>query len=137
MRTAICEYTLLVLGLLIFALGFAHSLAGWPPLEKALTTAGIDPQISGALQVGWLFGSGSMHAFGILVVLSFFSLRKGIASARQVPIIVGLLYLIFGASASLFRHFNAHFAIFMALGVLLLFAALAWMPRLRSPGNVA
>jgi hypothetical protein len=81
LRTMV-EFTILVLGLLIFAAGFAHAFAGWPPLAAELANSGVDAGVRGALAVGWTFGSASMHGFGVLVIVCFFHLRRDVRLAQ-------------------------------------------------------
>ncbi len=120
------EVTILVLGALIFAAGFAHAFGGWPPLSAELARSGVDPGIRGALGVGWMFGSASMWGFGLLVVACFFHLRRDVRLAKWVALIVGLVFLAFGGGAYLARDFNPHFLAFVAVGGLLTAAAAGW-----------
>ena len=129
----VTEFTILVLGALIFAAGFAHALGGWPPLSAELEAAGVDAGIRGALGAGWMFGSASMWGFGVLVVVSFFHLRRGVRLARWVALIVGLVFLLFGAGDYLARGLNPHFLAFVAVGALLAAAAALW--RAASPAS--
>lgn len=126
LRRSVCEYAILVLGLLIFLSGFAHAFLGWPQLSSALAAAGVAPDLRGALAVGWTFGSVAMHTLGLLVVLGFFQLRRGNRFARWVAFLVGLMYLLFGLGAYLGRGMSPHFLAFMLIGALLGAAALLW-----------
>ena len=131
----IAELTVLVLGLLIFAAGVAHAFGGWPPLAAELEASGVGAGIRGALAAGWVFGSASMWGFGVLVVVSFFHLRKGVRLAGWVALIVGLVFLLFGAGAYLARDFNPHFLAFVAVGALLAAAAALWRAALPPRGS--
>jgi hypothetical protein len=70
------EYLVGLASGLIFLSSFAHGLLGWPELESALQDR-VDPDVLGALGVGWHFGSVSMATFDLLGLVSLFSDAEG------------------------------------------------------------
>lgn len=133
-RKRVSEYLVLAAGILIFLGGLAHSFVGWPALSEALAREGVDPSTAGAVGIGWNFGGTAMDAFGLLVVLSFFELRRGSRAAWRLALVIGLFYLVFGLAAFAIRFPNPHFLFFVALGALLSGALLAWPRRSEDPG---
>jgi hypothetical protein len=113
------EYLVAVASALIFLSSFAHGLLGWPELQ-ALLEGQVDPNVIGALGIGWHFGSVSMATFGILGLVSFAQMRKGRVGARWTPLLIGVAYTLFGTVAFLYRGFRPHFVFFIVLGLLLL-----------------
>ena len=108
--------------LLILSAG-AHAFLGWPAMSDALAEVGAGADLSGALAVGWYFGSMAMLVFG-LVVLGV-TIRRG---DRRAVRFIALGYLAFGLTAWLLRDLNPHFLLFIVTGVLL---ALFSFPRAR------
>jgi len=119
------EYLVGVTSGLIFLSSFAHGLLGWPELEAALQGR-VDPDVLGALGIGWHFGSVSMATFGLLGLVSFFQMRRGSAGARWTPALIGAAYALFGVGAFLYSGPSPHFAFFVVLGLLLVAGALMW-----------
>ena len=109
-------------GLLLVAGSAAHAFAGWPPLRGALIGAGVDPALVGALAVGWVFGSVSMLAFGGIVLRAGIWMARGREVDRAPVLVIGSIYVLFGAGAFLFRDLNPHFLLFILNGALVAWA---------------
>lgn len=122
------HYVVGLASVLIFLSAFAHALAGWPALRQALG-ASVDPDVLGAIGVGWHFGSVAMAAFGMLGLTSVWQARRGYVQARWVPITIGVAYVVFGGAAVLVRGAGPHFLTFIVLGGLLFGGALSWKTR--------
>ncbi len=110
-------------GALLILSALAHALLGWPAMSAALVEVGAGEDLSGALAVGWYFGSMAMLVFGLIVL--------GITIRRRDPRAVRFIalgYLAFGLTAWLARDLSPHFLLFIATGMLL---ALFSFPRVR------
>ena len=109
------------LAALLVLSSFAHSLGGLPPLQQALKQAGVEPgsELWIDATAGWLFGSMSMLAFGIIFGSVVLSLSK--TAVNLVPIVaIGLGYVVFGIGCLLMLHRGPHFVMFGVLGLLFL-----------------
>ncbi len=109
-------------GLLLVVSSAAHTFAGWPQLRGVLTGAGVDPAIVGALAVGWVFGSVSMLAFGVIVLRAGIRMARGREFDRAPVIVIGSIYALFGVVAFLSRALNPHFLLFILNGALVAWA---------------
>ena len=69
----------LAVALLLLASAWAHGALGWPTFAEALAGASVGPDVVGGLAVGWYFGSVSMLAFGLVVLLQALRLLRGAA----------------------------------------------------------
>ena len=108
----------ITLGILSAALlilsALAHAFLGWPAMSAALAEVGAGADLSGALAVGWYFGSMAMLVFGLIVL--GITIRRG--DPRPVRFIA-LGYLAFGLTAWLTRDLSPHFLLFIVTGALL------------------
>jgi hypothetical protein len=96
----------------------AHGAAGWPEILLGLRAAGVSADLTGALGAGWLFGSATMTASGLIVLVAAVRLRRGDRSGLAAARIVAVAFVAFGTLALVFRGFSPHFAGFVALGCL-------------------
>lgn len=119
MRTNLCFIAAVVSGILMIFGGFAHAVAGWPAMAAALAEQGIDPNLAGALAVGWSFGSIAMLSMGVTVLLSLRALRRGVRDAFGIAMTAGLAYVVFGLGAFAYRFPNPHFLFFIVVGIML------------------
>ena len=104
----------IVAGALILLSALAHAFLGWPAMAAALTAAGAGAELSGALAVGWTFGSMAMAVFGLIV------LKIALSNAERGAVrFIAFGYLVFGLAAWLERDLNPHFLLFVGTGVLL------------------
>jgi hypothetical protein len=111
---------LLVTGILLVFSGAAHALLGWPALRAELAQAQVPGDVSTAVAAGWLYGSGAMLTFGVLVLSIWWAGRRGRSDAARYVAPIALLYLVFGTAAFLSTR-DPHFIGFIVLGGLLLF----------------
>lgn len=105
-------------GTVLLLSSIAHAFLGWPTLEALLKVAEVQPELTGALAVGWYFGSVAMLAFGLIVGHSAWRMWQGAAVSTVPAGIIAALYLLFGLGAYLSRDFNPHFLLFVLTGVL-------------------
>ncbi len=104
--------------LLLVASAFAHALVGWPPFQSVLQEAGVDADVTAALEVGWYFGSLAMLAFGGIVFLAAARAIRGERVANSSLWIIGSAYTLYGAVVYVARDFNPHFLLFVVTGLL-------------------
>lgn len=130
----VSEYLVGLTSGFIFLSAFAHAGPGWTALREALHER-TDPSVLGAVGVGWHFGSVSMATFGLLGLLSAVQMRRGQAQARWTPALIGAAYVLFGTGALLYRGGKLHFVMFIALGGILITAALLWRPPRPTAGG--
>lgn len=123
MRRA-APWLLLVTGILLVVSAAAHGVFGWPAIQDGLVTAQAANDLTRAIGIGWLYGSGAMLAFGILVLQAWRWARAGRPGAAGVVGWISLLYLGFGTWAYVQSAFNPHFFAFIVPGVLL---GLGWV----------
>lgn len=116
-RTA--RWMLLVTGVLLIASGLAHAFLGWPAIRRELVTSQVPADLGEAIGSGWLYGSGAMLTFGVMVLMVGWPGSAGHVGVAKVAGPIGIFYLIFGVSAWLYSSLNPHFIGFMVLGLLL------------------
>ncbi len=108
----------LLAALLLIASAFAHAFLGWPPFQSTLDQAGVDAEVTGALEIGWYFGSLAMLAFGAIVFLAAARAIRGECAANGSLWVIGASYAVYGAVAYIVRDFNPHFLLFVVTGLL-------------------
>lgn len=112
---------------LIVALGsFGHGHQWSSHVSSAL--AGVDSKTMDLLELIWLWVSGTMLVFGVLLLWCWWKLRRGDASLVVIPWVVGGFYILAGIWAALW--IAPFFWLFPVLGALLWLSA--W--RLRAAG---
>jgi hypothetical protein len=117
-------------GLLVAASAIPHALLGWPPFAELLGAANVDANAIGGIAASWYFGSAAMLALGAIVVLGWRDARASGDFGWRAALVVGAVYGAFGAVALALRG-KAHFLSFLAIGAILVFAALRARPRAR------
>jgi hypothetical protein len=91
---------------------------GWPSIAEELIAAKIDPDLVAGISVGWYFGSLSMVALGLAVLLVAHAVRTDLWAFRAA-LVVGLAYLAFGVAAILYRSPRPQFGAFLVTGILI------------------
>ncbi len=109
----------LVTGALMVLSALAHGLLGWPAMRAGLDGLGSSAELSGALAVGWHFGSVAMLVFAAIVLPAAWRSLRGRAVDRWPVGAIAVGYLVFGLVAFLARDLNPHFLLFVATGALL------------------
>jgi hypothetical protein len=109
----------------------AHAVAGWPPMRLRLERLGADADLVAGLAAGWYFGSVAMAAFGVIVLLAGWRLRRGDESGLAAVRVIAASYVLFGGIALLALGLNPFFLLFVATG--LVAAVPAWPARQPSP----
>ena len=104
------------------AFGHAHQ---WTS-HVAPMLGGVDPKIISLLELIWLWTSGTMLVFGVLLLWCWLRLRRGDTSLAAVPWVMGGFYILAGTAGAL--EVAPFFWLFPVLGALLWLCT--WMLRL-------
>ena len=105
-------------GALSVLLAGPHAFLGWPSIAEGLIAAKIDPDLVAGFSVGWYFGSLSMVALGLVVLLIARAVRTDLW-AFLAALVVGLTYVAFGVAAALYRSPRPQFGAFLVTGLLI------------------
>lgn len=109
----------LLVGLLLILSCGAHGILGWKMVRQALVDAGTPIDVVDTVRLGWHFGSVSMAAFGIIVLLAWSGMR-GRPWPLRPGIVIACTYILFGIVAAI-ASLSLHFVfLFVIPGVLLL-----------------
>lgn len=125
MRSGLALSGIVLAASMMIVSAFAHAFAGWPAQQAPLVAAGVDAKLIDSLALGWIWGSVSMLAFGVLVLLMVPGIRAGARSARLACHGVASGYLVFGIGATIASWPNVHFLLFFVLGAILSASVLA------------
>jgi len=131
MLRSLCLYLFLVVSILIGLGAFGHGYSV-RRVHEAIDQFPINPVIAQTLYIVWYFVSGSMLAFGGMLVWVWFRVKAGDDSMLIVSFLIGVLYLVTGICATIYRHGDPFWFFFILLGILLLgssFALRAGAPR--------
>src|SRR6185503_18768864 len=107
-----------IAGMLLVLSSLAHGFLGWPPLRNALQQVDADADLIETVQVGWLFGSVAMFAFGLIVIARAVQLSRGKGAERAPALVIGICYVTFGLVAFIGTGRNPHFLGFILIGAL-------------------
>ena len=110
----------LIGGVVIFLSAFAHAFVGWPMLSVDLNAVNAGPDLVGGVQVGWIFGSFAMLAFGAIVITSTLRMLRGAAVSITPVVVIGFTYVVFGLWALVSKDYNPHFFVFIVPGLMVL-----------------
>lgn len=113
----------LLVGLSIGLGAFGHGDQWLRHVSQAL--GGVAPRVFTLLELIWFWVSGTMLAFGVLLVWCWWRLRRGDRAALFVAWTVSAFYLM-GGAAGMFL-LGPFFAVFMVQALLL--SSAAWMLR--------
>jgi hypothetical protein len=105
-------------GVVMVLSAVAHGPLGWRSLGAELARVGVPADLSGALAVGWWFGSAMMLACGGIALVAGARLRRGDRSGVVPVLIVAAAYVGFGAAAYVARDFAPFFFLFIVTGLL-------------------
>ena len=111
-------------GLLIIVSSAAHSFLGWPSLEASLAGIQASPELITGLRIGWQFGDIAMLTFGCIVILEMRTLRHRRSAVLWSVLLIGLVYVLFGAWALVISAYELFFAgVFVLPGLMLIWAS--------------
>lgn len=112
----------LIVGSFLIVNSFVHSIMGWRALGSQLARGGVPQNLIEGIHIGWQFGGVGMLTFGIIAVAIFFQRLRGLLVSTLSTMIIGIVYLAFGAWA-LFASGNPFFLILILPGSLLALAS--------------
>src|SRR5687768_14107289 len=95
----------------------AHGALGWPGLATALHQVNAPPDLVTGLAIGWYFGTATMVAFGLIVLVAGRRLWQGDKTAAAYVWPIAAVYLFFGLGALVATAFNPFFMLFVVTGV--------------------
>lgn len=107
---------LFVGGVLLLLAAVAHGL-GFAQFDDGLAAAPADTRA--ALHVGWLWGSATFAALGVIVLGAVRHWRRHGRDPRAAVAPAAVALVVFGAAAFVARDCNPHFLGFVALGLVL------------------
>jgi len=122
----------IVAGGLMLLAAIAHGLIGWPAVRAALVNGHVQPEFISRFAGSWLWASASMLTFGTIVFISGVQMRRGNGSGTFAARAIAVCYIVFGLLAIIFEGYDAHFLIFVLLGLL---AAASFLRRSRAASN--
>jgi hypothetical protein len=101
--------------ILLIVAGLAHAF-GFAQFEAGL--AGVDPETRAGLHAGWLWGSATFIALGVITFGAAHGWSRGL-DPRPAVVPTAVALLVFGSVGFVARGMNLHFLGFVALGALL------------------
>jgi hypothetical protein len=99
-----------------------HAFLAWPHFRTGLLAAAVDPDVVGAIEAAWRFGSVMMVATGLVMVLQGVRAWRGAALSPFVVGPLGLAWLGYGVVAMLARDRSTHLLAYVVAGSLALAA---------------
>jgi hypothetical protein len=109
---------------------FGHA-AQWSKVVFPILGHGVlAPRVLNMLFAVWLFASGGMLSFGLVLIWAWWRMRKGDRGVAVIPLGIAVFYFIFGVLSWAFV--GTFFALFVVLGVLLFVSTLVLRVR-RTP----
>jgi hypothetical protein len=100
----------------------AHGVLGWKAQAEALQQINASADLLGGLAAGWLFGSASMAAFGVILIGAARRLSRGDTAIATYVGPIAAAYLIYGVAAFVVLDFEPHFFVFIVPGLLAAFS---------------
>ena len=119
----VASIVLLFTGILIGLGCFGHNLGGIQQISEALSGLPLAPRILRLIYGVWDFAGVCMAVFGIMIVWTWFRVRKGERNLLSIPLIISVFYIINGI-VSVWYMGDLFFLIFIALGGSLLITSL-------------
>ncbi len=114
---------------IVIGLGaFGHGLEA-RHLHTAIDRFPIDANVHSMVYVVWYFVSGCMLAFGLMLIWAWRRIRAGDNHPLVLASLIGMLYIGIGGFGLVYRHGDPFMAFFVVLGVVLLTAGYAMVPR--------
>jgi hypothetical protein len=113
-----------LVGLILVLSSGVHGILGWKMVHQALLDAGTPVDLVDTVRLGWHFGSVSMAAFGVIVILAWSGMRAAAWPLRP-GLVIAAAYVLFGVAATIASGFSLHFIFLFALPGLLLLVGLS------------
>jgi hypothetical protein len=122
MKLKIFSFVFLVTSIVIGLGAFGHAAQWWEVAYPVLGNRVSDPRMLNMLLAAWLFVSGGMLSFGLVLIWTWFRIRKGDRGVVVIPIGIAVFYFIFGVLSWI--HVGRFFALFVVLSILLFISTL-------------
>src|ERR1700728_2851317 len=122
MKQRIFSFVFLVTSIVIGLGAFGHAGQWWKVVYPVLGNRVSDPRMLNMLLAVWLFVSGSMLSFGLVLIWTWLQIRKGDRGVAVIPIGIAVFYFIFGVLSWIYV--GRFFALFVVLGTLLFISTL-------------
>ena len=122
MKQRIFSFVFLVTSIVIGLGAFGHAGQWWKVVYPVLGNRVSDPRMLNMLLAVWLFVSGGMLSFGLVLIWTWLRIRKGDRGVAVIPIGIAVFYFIFGVLSWIYV--GTFFALFVVLGTLLFISTL-------------
>ena len=122
MKQKIFSFVFLVTSIVIGLGAFGHAAQWWKVVYPVLGNRVSDPRMLNMLLAVWLFVSGGMLSFGLVLIWTWLRIRKGDRGVVVIPIGIAVFYFIFGALSWIYV--GRFFALFVVLSILLFISTL-------------
>ena len=122
MKQKIFSCVFLVTSTVIGLGAFGHAAQWWKVVYPVLGNRVSDPRMLNMLLAVWLFVSGGMLSFGLVLIWTWLRMRKGDRGVAVIPIGIAVFYFIFGVLSWIYV--GRFFALFVVLSTLLFISTL-------------
>ena len=113
---------------IVIGLGaFGHAAQWWQVVYPVLGNRVSDTRMLNMLLAVWLFVSGAMLSFGLVLIWTWLRIIKGDRGVVVIPIGIAVFYLIFGVLSWIYV--GRFFALFVVLSTLLCISTLVLNAR--------
>jgi len=132
MKQKIFSFVFLVTSIVIGLGAFGHAAQWWKVVYPVLGNRVSDPRMLNMLLAVWLFVSGGMLSFGLILIWTWLRIRKGDRGVVVIPIGIAVFYFIFRVLS--WMYVDRFFTLFVILRTLLFISTLVLNVH-RTPGR--
>jgi hypothetical protein len=132
MKQKISSFVFVVTSIVIGLGAFGHAEQWWKVVYPVIGNRIANPRMLNMLLAVWLFVSGGMLSFGLVLIWSWLRIRNGDRGVLVIPIGISVFYFVFGVLSWIYV--GSFFALFVALAILLFISALTLDAR-HGPGR--
>jgi hypothetical protein len=122
MKQRLFSFVFLVTSIVIGLGAFGHAEQWWKVVYPVLGNRVSDPRMLNMLLAVWLFVSGGMLSFGLVLIWTWVRMRKGDRGVAVIPIGIAVFYFVFGVLSWICV--GRFFALFVVLGISLFISTL-------------
>ena len=122
MKRTIFSFLFLGTSIVIGLGAFGHAAQWWQVVYPVLGNRVSDTRMLNMLLAVWLFVSGGMLSFGLVLIWTWLRIRKGDRGVVVIPIGIAVFYFIFGVLSWIYV--GRFFALFVVLSTLLFISTL-------------
>jgi hypothetical protein len=123
MKQKISSFVFVVTSIVIGLGAFGHAEQWWKVVYPVIGNRIANPRMLNMLLAVWLFVSGGMLSFGLVLIWSWLRIRNGDRGVLVIPIGISVFYFVFGVLSWIYV--GSFFALFVALAIFLFISALA------------